>query len=170
MKKVAIFGNAGGGKSTLARKLAEIIQLPLHPLDTIKFLPGGAEISHDDYRSKHKLLLSGSEWIIDGFGDAATAWQRFAGEQSDPDEFIKKLSGSMAVPSTTDAQVSAIRSGPDRQQTGLSPEIGIGHPFVSTGRPTGASVGIKTYGCGWTAQRLKSGFDQIEAFQFINRA
>lgn len=33
MRRVAIFGNAGGGKSTLARRLAELTGLPLHPLD-----------------------------------------------------------------------------------------------------------------------------------------
>jgi len=78
MKKVAIFGNAGGGKSTLARKLAEITHLSLYPIDTIKYLPGGEEISHDDYLHQHRLLLSQSEWIIDGFGDVTTAWERFA--------------------------------------------------------------------------------------------
>lgn len=78
MKKVAIFGNAGGGKSTLARKLAEITYLPLYPIDTIKYVPGGEEIPHDDYLHKHRQLLSRSEWIIDGFGDVATAWERFA--------------------------------------------------------------------------------------------
>ena len=30
MKRVAVFGNAGGGKSTLARRLAELTRLPLH--------------------------------------------------------------------------------------------------------------------------------------------
>jgi shikimate kinase len=29
MKKVAVFGNAGGGKSTLARRVAEPTRLPL---------------------------------------------------------------------------------------------------------------------------------------------
>ena len=29
MKKIAVFGNAGGGKSTLARELAELTSLPL---------------------------------------------------------------------------------------------------------------------------------------------
>jgi len=78
MRKVAIFGNAGGGKSTLARKLAEIINLPLYPIDTFKYLPGGEEITHDEFLDKHKLLLSRNEWIIDGFGDVTTAWERFA--------------------------------------------------------------------------------------------
>ena len=41
MKRVAVFGNAGGGKSTLARRLAE---LPLYPLDLIQFRPGGGAL------------------------------------------------------------------------------------------------------------------------------
>ena len=40
MRKVAVFGNAGAGKSTLARRLAEITGLPLYPIDMIQF-PGG---------------------------------------------------------------------------------------------------------------------------------
>ncbi|CCQ57261.1 hypothetical protein CWATWH0003_0469 [Crocosphaera watsonii WH 0003] len=33
MKKVAVFGNTGGGKSTLSRKLSEMTNLPLYVLD-----------------------------------------------------------------------------------------------------------------------------------------
>ena len=33
MKKVAVFGNAGGGKSTPAKRLSEISGLPLYSLD-----------------------------------------------------------------------------------------------------------------------------------------
>ena len=43
MKKVAVFGNAGGGKSTLARRLAEITGLPLYPIDIIKYREAGAD-------------------------------------------------------------------------------------------------------------------------------
>jgi len=35
MKRVVIFGNAGGGKSMLARELADITGLPLHVLDKL---------------------------------------------------------------------------------------------------------------------------------------
>lgn len=41
MRKVAVFGNAGGGKSTLARQLSAITGLPLHVLDKIRFRAGG---------------------------------------------------------------------------------------------------------------------------------
>ncbi len=39
MKKVAVFGNAGG-TSTLSRRLAEITGLPLYVLDIIQFRCG----------------------------------------------------------------------------------------------------------------------------------
>ncbi|MBS0168103.1 MAG: hypothetical protein JSR29_18625 [Nitrospira sp.] len=37
MKRVAVFGNAGGGKSTLEKVLANITGLPLHPIDSFKY-------------------------------------------------------------------------------------------------------------------------------------
>ena len=78
MRKVAVFGNAGGGKSTLARRLTELTGLPLYPLDTIKYRAGGGEVPHDEYLKIHTDLLGRDEWIIDGFGCVASAWERFS--------------------------------------------------------------------------------------------
>jgi adenylate kinase family enzyme len=78
MQRVAVFGNAGGGKSTLARRLAEITSLPLYVVDKIQFKPGGERVSHDDYLAAHAALLQQDAWIIDGYGDTASAWERFA--------------------------------------------------------------------------------------------
>lgn len=78
MKKVAVFGNAGGGKSTLAKRLADLTQLPLYPLDTIKYKIGGGEVPHEEYLKAHTALLRKDEWIIDGFGCVASAWERFS--------------------------------------------------------------------------------------------
>jgi len=78
MKKVAIFGNAGGGKSTLAKQLAEVTGLPLYSLDKIQFKPGGEAVPHDEYLKAHSELLSRDEWIIDGFGCVPSAWERFS--------------------------------------------------------------------------------------------
>jgi len=78
MQRVAVFGNAGGGKSTLAKRLAELTRLPLYPLDLIQFKAGGGRIAHDDYLTAHADLISREQWIIDGFGCVASAWQRFA--------------------------------------------------------------------------------------------
>ena len=78
MRKVAVFGNAGGGKSTLARRLAELTGLPLYPLDTIQYRAGGGKVSHDEYLKIHTDLLGRDEWIIDGFGCVASVWERFS--------------------------------------------------------------------------------------------
>lgn len=78
MKRVAVFGNAGGGKSTLAKRLAEITRLQLYPLDMIQFRSGGVEVPRDEYLKAHADLLRRDEWIIDGFGCVDSAWERFS--------------------------------------------------------------------------------------------
>lgn len=78
MKRVAVFGNAGGGKSTLARRLADLTGLPLYPLDLIQFKTGGGKIPHEDYLKAHADLIGRDEWIIDGFGCEASAWERLS--------------------------------------------------------------------------------------------
>jgi adenylate kinase family enzyme len=78
MNKVAVFGNAAGGKSTLARKIAELTGLPLYPLDVIQYKRGGGKIPHEEYLKTHADILARDRWIIDGFGCVASAWERFA--------------------------------------------------------------------------------------------
>lgn len=77
MKRVAVFGNAGGGKSALARQLAEITGLPLYIVDMLQFKQGGAAVPHNEYVEFHRALLGQDTWIIDGYGDTMTAWERF---------------------------------------------------------------------------------------------
>lgn len=57
MNKVAVFGNAGGGKSTLRKRLAEIIGLPMIALDRLKYKAGGGEVPYEDYKAAHDQLL-----------------------------------------------------------------------------------------------------------------
>lgn len=78
MKKVAIFGNTGGGKSTLARRLADATGLPLYSLDKIKYRTGGREVPHAEYLTAHSHILKQEEWIIDRFGCVPSAWERFS--------------------------------------------------------------------------------------------
>ncbi len=86
MRRVAVFGNTGGGKSTLAQRLAEITDLPLHVIDLIQFPDGryrpdakdGGRISPEEYRKIHADILRQDRWIIDGFETVPLAWERFA--------------------------------------------------------------------------------------------
>jgi len=78
MRKVAVFGNAGAGKSTLARRLAEVTGLSLYPVDKIQFRAGGDAVPHAEYLKIHTDLLNRDQWIIDGYGCVVSAWERFA--------------------------------------------------------------------------------------------
>lgn len=78
MKRVAVFGNTGGGKSTLGRRLADLTSLPLYVVDMMQFGPGGAKVPEGEFLQAHADLLRRDEWIIDGFGNIAIAWERFA--------------------------------------------------------------------------------------------
>lgn len=78
MNKVAIFGNTGAGKSTLAIKLADITGLPLHSIDKLQFLPGGEPIPHSTYLANHDEILQAEQWLIDGFGCMESVWKRLA--------------------------------------------------------------------------------------------
>jgi len=78
MKRVAVFGNAGGGKSTIARRLAELTGLPLYVIDLMQFRTGGAKVPADEFLQLHTDVLRRDEWIIDGFGSTALSWERFA--------------------------------------------------------------------------------------------
>jgi len=86
MRKIAVFGNAGGGKSWLARQLAEATGLPLYNLDKLQFREGryrpeetdGGKIPDGEYLKVHAEIIERDAWVIDGYGSVAMAWQRFA--------------------------------------------------------------------------------------------
>ena len=66
MKRVAIIGSGGAGKSTLARRLGEITGLPVVHLDREFWRPGWTETPKPEWRSKVASLVQRDEWIIDG--------------------------------------------------------------------------------------------------------
>jgi adenylate kinase family enzyme len=76
MKKVAVFGNAGGGKSTLSKKLSEILGLPLHVLDKVQYRSNGVTVPTEEFQRIHAQILATDCWIIDGFGCMETLWLR----------------------------------------------------------------------------------------------
>ena len=76
MKRVAVFGNAGGGKSTLARRLSNATDLPLYALDVIRFRADGNAVAQEEYAKAHADILARDEWIIEGYGCPVTLWER----------------------------------------------------------------------------------------------
>lgn len=76
MKKIAVFGKPGGGKSTLSKQLGKVIGVPLYPLDLIEYQANGEKISSARYAQIHAELLGKESWIIEGLGSLESFWQR----------------------------------------------------------------------------------------------
>lgn len=68
MKKIAVFGKPGSGKSTLSKKLASATGIQLYALDAILYNVNGDEVDRESFHEAHENILSSSEWIIEGFG------------------------------------------------------------------------------------------------------
>lgn len=66
--RLAIIGNSGGGKSTLARRLAEERGLPLHEIDRLLWRPGWTLAPEADYEAAHTRILAQPAWLIEGVG------------------------------------------------------------------------------------------------------
>ena len=77
MTRVAIIGNAGGGKSTLARLLSQACGLPLHPVDHLQWRPGWQPVPDDAFAEAHRAIIAGERWIVDGFGPLEAIRERF---------------------------------------------------------------------------------------------
>lgn len=68
MSRIAVIGNAAGGKSTLCRKLALVKQLPLYAVDRFQWNPGWKRKPEKETRKGLDALLDSEKWIIDGWG------------------------------------------------------------------------------------------------------
>lgn len=66
MKRVAVVGSGGAGKSTFARELGETTKLPVHNLDPLHWLPGWREPPKEDWRAAQVVLAADDEWINEG--------------------------------------------------------------------------------------------------------
>lgn len=66
--RIVVIGNAGGGKSTLARKLAARRRLPYVEVDAFTWRPGWEPAPEAEYRAAHAQAIAGESWVLDGLG------------------------------------------------------------------------------------------------------
>lgn len=66
MNKIVIIGSGGAGKSTLARQLGGLLQIPVYHLDTLHWKPGWVETPNAELSKIQQSIFRKSRWIIDG--------------------------------------------------------------------------------------------------------
>ncbi|MGI9501368.1 MAG: adenylate kinase, partial [Geminicoccaceae bacterium] len=66
--RIAVIGNAGGGKSTLARFLSESLRVPHMELDCLLWRPDWTPAPPEAYEKGHAQAIAANTWIIDGLG------------------------------------------------------------------------------------------------------
>lgn len=66
VKKFAIIGLPGSGKSTFASKLGKILSIPVHHLDTHMFEPDGKKKNKQEFIEIQKAILDEEAWIVEG--------------------------------------------------------------------------------------------------------
>ncbi|MFO7942293.1 MAG: hypothetical protein R6U92_06625 [Bacillota bacterium] len=66
MDRIAVIGSPGSGKSTLSRRLGNILGLPVYHLDRIYWNPGWEATPKVQFSRHHREILELPRWIIDG--------------------------------------------------------------------------------------------------------
>jgi adenylate kinase family enzyme len=78
MARVVIIGNACGGKSTLARKLAASRDLPLTEVDQLLWQPGWRLAPPELCERRHGEIIEQEAWVIEGLGSQDSIPKRMA--------------------------------------------------------------------------------------------
>jgi len=65
-KRINVIGTSGSGKTTFARRIAEILGIPHFEMDALFWQPNWGETPRDEFRQKVREALKGDAWTIDG--------------------------------------------------------------------------------------------------------
>lgn len=67
MNKIMVIGvSSGAGKSTFARSLGEKLQIPVHHLDTLYWMPSWVETPPEEFIAHQEKIVREPKWIIEG--------------------------------------------------------------------------------------------------------
>lgn len=66
MRKILVLGSGGSGKSTFAKRLGEVLAIPVLHLDSFYWRAGWTEPGEEEWSEIIESLLSRQSWIMDG--------------------------------------------------------------------------------------------------------
>lgn len=66
MRKFALIGPPGSGKSTFASKLGKALSIPVHHLDKHMFEPSGKKRDKQEFIAAQKAMLDEKAWVVEG--------------------------------------------------------------------------------------------------------
>lgn len=66
MNRIILIGSGGAGKSTLARQLAQTLELPMYHLDALFWKPNWQPVDKEEQIKVQHDLTKQPKWIIDG--------------------------------------------------------------------------------------------------------
>lgn len=66
MRRILVIGSGGAGKSTVARRLGQVLDLEVNHLDKFYWKPGWVESPADEWLQTVTDLSNRESWIIDG--------------------------------------------------------------------------------------------------------
>lgn len=66
MKKIAVLGCSGSGKSVISRYLNEKLNIPVYHLDSLNWKANWVPTPQEEWDALQKELVKKEEWIIDG--------------------------------------------------------------------------------------------------------
>ncbi|HEV2368541.1 MAG TPA: AAA family ATPase [Acidimicrobiales bacterium] len=78
MQRVSVVGNSGSGKTTVARQLAFVMDVPFVELDAIFHQPDWQDLAVDEFRRRVREQTEAPAWVVDGNYSAVRdlVWQR----------------------------------------------------------------------------------------------
>ena len=73
INRIWITGNAGVGKTALARAIGEALGLPVHGLDAIVWQPGWKKTPDEHKLAAIRALTANERWVIEGVRKAGSS-------------------------------------------------------------------------------------------------
>ncbi len=67
VKRIAVIGISGSGKSTYARTLSKELDIPVYHMDSLFWRPNWTEVPKAEWLAQEAQLITKDKWIIEGY-------------------------------------------------------------------------------------------------------